>query len=182
LTTTYSQNEAGDRVKTIGLNVRVIEDRRELEEVLRAAKVGRLCFCLDGKPVIIPVNFAFEDGAIYLHGSNRGLKTESLGGKPVCFEVDEFLGTVPDSVPCEYDTAYRSVVVYGTSEPLSSLDEKTTALRRIVIKYAGEEKARSLTRSMVEEYRSSRGRKTAVVKIQIERMTGKRSVNEKNNG
>ena len=160
-------------MKTVGLELRIIEDRGEMEEILRVAKVGRLCLCLDGKPTIIPVNFAFEDGAIYLHGSDAGLKTETLRENPnVCFEVDEFLGAVPASVPCEYDTAYRSVVVYGAAQTLANLDEKTAALHLIVNKYAGEEAAGTLTRSMVEAYRSSRGQETAVVRIQIEKNDG----------
>ena len=165
-------------MKTVGIDERIIENRDEMEEILRAAKVGRLCLCQNDQPLIIPVNFAYEKGAIYFHGSDPGLKTESLRKNPnVCFEVDEFLGTVPASVPCEYDTAYRSVVVFGTAQVLTSPDEKTLPLRLIVAKYASAETARSLTPSMVEEYRSSRCRKTAVVKIQIDRITGRHSIN-----
>jgi nitroimidazol reductase NimA-like FMN-containing flavoprotein (pyridoxamine 5'-phosphate oxidase superfamily) len=165
-------------MKNVGLDERVIEDRSEMEEVLRIAKVGRFCLCQNDQPLITPVNFAYENGSIYFHGSDVGLKTESLRKNPnVCFEVDEFLGTVPASVPCEYDTAYRSVVAFGRAQVLTSSDEKMFPLRLIVAKYAGEETARSLTPSMVEDYRSSRGRKTAVVRIQIDRMTGKRSIN-----
>jgi hypothetical protein len=164
-------------MKTVDLDERVIENRSEMEEVLRAAKVGRLGLSQNDQPLIIPVNFAYESGAIYFHGSDAGLKTESLRKSPnICFEVDEFLGTVSASVPCEYDTAYRSVVAFGTAQVLSSPAEKTLSLRLIVAKYAGEATARRLTSSMVEEYNSSRSRKTAVVKIQIERMTGKRSI------
>jgi nitroimidazol reductase NimA-like FMN-containing flavoprotein (pyridoxamine 5'-phosphate oxidase superfamily) len=165
-------------MKTVELDARVIGDRRELEEILDTAKVGRLCLCLNGRPTVIPVNFAFQDGVIYFHGSESGLKTESLRGNPnVCFEVDEFLGTVPAGAPCEYDTAYRSVIVYGAAQALASLDEKMVALRLIVSKYAGKEVAANLTPSMVEAYRSSRGRETVVVKIEIEKMTGKKSIN-----
>lgn len=165
-------------MKTVGIDERTIEDRSEMEEILLAANVGRLGICWNGQPLIIPVNFAYENGAIYFHGSDPGLRTESLRKNPnVCFEVDETLGTVPAPVPCEYDTAYRSVVAFGTAQVLSSPAEKMLPLRLIVSKYAGQEEARSLTLSMIEDYRSSRGRKTAVVKIQIDRMTGKRSIN-----
>jgi hypothetical protein len=165
-------------MRTFGLDERVIEDRREMEQILRSAKVGRLCFCLNGMPFIIPLNFAFDNGTIYIHGSDQGLRTESLLEHPtVCFEVDEFQGTLPASMPCEFDTAYRNVVAYGTAQPLQSIDEKLHAFRLIVTKYAGEEATDTLTRSEVDKYRSSRSRETAVVKIQIERMTGKHSVN-----
>jgi len=163
-------------VKTVGIDERTVEDRREMEEILLAAKVGRLGICWNGQPLIIPVNFVYENGAIYFHGSDLGLKTEFLRRNPdVCFEVDEFWGTVPASVPCEYDTAYRSVVVSGTAQVLSSPEEKTVPLRLIVAKYAGQDAAKGLTPLMVEEYRSSRGRETAVVKIRVKAMTGKRS-------
>ena len=164
-------------MKTVGVDERIIENRDEMEEVLRAAKIGRLGVNWNGQPLIIPLNFAYDDKNIYLHGSNSGLKTEFLRNNPkVCFEVDEFFGTVPASMVCEYDSAYRSVVAYGTAEVLSIPEEKIRSLRLIVAKYAGEEAARSLTPSMVEEYRSSRGRETAVVRIRIETMTGKRSI------
>jgi nitroimidazol reductase NimA-like FMN-containing flavoprotein (pyridoxamine 5'-phosphate oxidase superfamily) len=164
-------------MKTVKLGERVIEDRRKMEEILRSSKVGRLCFCLDGKPFIIPLNFAYDNGTIYVHGSDQGLKTEALRQHPsVCFEVDEFLGTVPASMPCEFDAAYQSVVAYGAVQVLETVDEKMVALRLIVTKYAGEEVAGTLSRSMVGEYRSERDRATTVVKIQVERMTGKCSI------
>ena len=164
-------------MKTIRLGERVIDDRMEIEEILRSAKVGRLCLCVDGEPFIIPLNFAYDEGAVYVHGSDQGLKTEALRKHPrVCFEVDEFQGIVPAPMPCEYDSAYRSVVAHGTAQILETVDEKLTALRLIVNKYANEEATDTLTRSMVGEYRSERDRATAVVKIQVERMTGKRSI------
>jgi nitroimidazol reductase NimA-like FMN-containing flavoprotein (pyridoxamine 5'-phosphate oxidase superfamily) len=164
-------------MKTVGIDERIIEDRSEMEAVLRAAKVGRLGICWNGQPLIIPVNFAYDKGMIYFHGSDLGLKTEFLRtSSDVCFEVDEFLGTVPAAVPCEYDAGYRSVLAFGTAQVLPSPDEKLLPLQLIVAKYAGEEVAKILTRSMVKEYRSSRGRATAVVRIQVERMTGKRSI------
>ena len=169
-------NKVG-HVKTVGIDERVIEDRKEIEKILLSAKVGRLGMCCNGQPFIIPVNFAYESGSIYFHCSEQGLKTDSLRENPiVCFEVDEYIDTVPGPVPCEYDTAYRSVVAFGKAQVLSSPTEKTLSLRLIVLKYAGEDQAQNLTSSMVEEYRSSRDRKTAVVKIQIDRMIGKHSI------
>jgi hypothetical protein len=156
---------------------RTIEDTKELENILRSADVGRLGMCCNGEPSIIPVNFAYEEGVIYFHGSGSGLKTELLQRNPrVCFEVDEFFGVVPASVPCEYDAGYRTVAAYGTAHVLSNPEEKTLPLRLIVAKYADRKTAESLTEAMVEGYHSSRGRDTVVVKIQIDRMTGKRSI------
>jgi nitroimidazol reductase NimA-like FMN-containing flavoprotein (pyridoxamine 5'-phosphate oxidase superfamily) len=143
-------------MKTVGIDQRIIENREEMAEVLRTARIGRLGVNWNGQPLIIPLNFAYDHETIYLHGSNSGLKTEFLRNNPkVCFEVDEFFGTVPASAVCEYDTAYRSVIVYGKAQVLLNPEEKNLALRLIVAKYAGEEEARSLIPSMVEEYRAA---------------------------
>lgn len=164
-------------MKTVKIEERIIQERTEMESILYAAKVGRLGICQNGVPLIIPVNFAYEPGSIYVHGSSSGLRVDVIRENPhVCFEVDEFLATVPASTPCEYDTAYRSVVASGSAQVLSTPDEKIHPLRLIVTKYAGEAVALGLTRQMVEGYRSSRGRETAVVKMNVERMTGKRSI------
>jgi nitroimidazol reductase NimA-like FMN-containing flavoprotein (pyridoxamine 5'-phosphate oxidase superfamily) len=164
-------------MKTIKIQDRIIQDRSEMESILHAAKVGRLGICQNGLALIIPVNFAYEPGSIYVHGSSSGLRVEVILENPhVCFEVDEFLATDPASTPCEYDTAYRSVIAFGSARVLSTPDEKMPPLRLIVAKYAGEDVALGLTREMVQGYRSSRGRETAVVKVSVERMTGKRSV------
>jgi hypothetical protein len=93
----------------------------------------------------------------------------------VCFEVEEFLNIVPASLPCKYSNTYRSVIAFGRAQILTDANEKTDGLRFIVAKYAGENVARTLTKEMVEEYRSMLlHRSTVVFKIHVDQMTGKR--------
>ena len=155
---------------------RVIEDSKMIEEILNRTPVGHLGLSWKNQPYVVPLLFAPKDGNIYLHCSDSGMMMQFLRNNPsVCFEVEEFLNIVPGSVPCKYSNTYRSVIAFGTAQVLTDPDEKTAGLRLIVAKYAGEEVARTMTKEMVEEYRSTLlHRKTVVFKIRITQITGKR--------
>ena len=62
----------------------------EAREVLQQAQYGVLStVCPDGTPYGVPLNFALEDGRIYLHGANaEGQKIVNLRHCPdACFTV-----------------------------------------------------------------------------------------------
>ena len=146
----------------------------EVDMTLRTAMVGRLGICRNGQPYVVPVNFAYENGHVYIHCADVGMKIEFLQGNPsVCFEVDEHLKTMAAPMVCDYETAYRSVIAFGTARILTDLKEKTVGLKSIVAKYAGRENAERLVSKTVDGYRSPQGSKTTVVQITIERITGK---------
>jgi hypothetical protein len=146
-------------------------------EALRNAQVGRLGLCREGQPYIVPLNFAYQDGHIYAHCAETGTKIDFIRSNPnVCFEVDERIGTMADPVICDYETAYRSVVIFGRARVLTNLEEKTSAMRLIAVKYAfGKdlEAARKLGAITVDRYRSSLSSRICVIDIVIDRMTGK---------
>jgi nitroimidazol reductase NimA-like FMN-containing flavoprotein (pyridoxamine 5'-phosphate oxidase superfamily) len=160
---------------------RIIEDPKVIEEILNRVPVGHLGLSWKNHPYVVPLLFAARDGNIYLHCSDSGMIMKFLRNNPsVCFEVEEFLNVVPGLVPCKYTNTYRSVIAFGTAQILTDPDEKTAGLRLIVAKYAGEEVARTLTKDMVEEYRSTLlNRSTVVFKIRIDQITGKRFETEK---
>jgi nitroimidazol reductase NimA-like FMN-containing flavoprotein (pyridoxamine 5'-phosphate oxidase superfamily) len=146
----------------------------EVDKTLRTARVGRLGLCRNGQPYVVPINFAYENGRIYFHCADVGMKIEFLRDNPsVCFEVDEHHGIMAAPMVCNYDTAYRSVIASGTARILTDLKEKTVGLKSIVAKYAGRENAEKLESKTVDGYRSPQGSKTIVVEITIERITGK---------
>jgi nitroimidazol reductase NimA-like FMN-containing flavoprotein (pyridoxamine 5'-phosphate oxidase superfamily) len=148
--------------------------KAETEQILRTALVGRLGLSHDNQPYVVPLNFVYENGHIFFHSAETGMMIDYLRTNPsVCFEVDEYIATVPGPIPCKFSTAYRSVIVFGTGRVLTDLDEKTAALRLQVAKYAGRKHAEQLTTAEVDEYRSSLGSKTTVVDVSIERATGK---------
>jgi len=152
-------------------------DKKEIHELLQTAQVGRLGLCRNNQPYIVPLNFAYENGHIYFHCADTGMKVEFLQGNSlVCFEVDEFIETMIAAVACSSDTAYRSVIAFGKARILNNLQEITDALRLIVAKYAGNEDAQKLEARVVDEHRSSEGAKTIVVDMTVDQITGKHNL------
>jgi uncharacterized protein len=84
----------------------------EIERVLRAEVVGRIGCHAAGRTYVVPVCYAYEEGAIYAH-SGLGLKIEMMRQNPsVCFEVDHV----------EDLTNWDSAICWGTYEELSRSD------------------------------------------------------------
>jgi len=146
-----------------------ITDRAEVEAVLQEAEVGRLGTSVGGKPYVVPVNFAYEDGKIFFHGAGEGKKLRDIAENPrVCFEVD-MAEVMPAEGPCDYSYNYRSVIATGRARMLTDIDERADALRTIVEKFA-EGKGAEITRERMERFAT-----LAVVEIEVEEMTGKQS-------
>jgi nitroimidazol reductase NimA-like FMN-containing flavoprotein (pyridoxamine 5'-phosphate oxidase superfamily) len=101
------------------LQTRVHElSRAEAVELLQLhAYVGRIGFIVDGRPLILPVNY-LADGDSIVFCTGPGTKLSAIGGgAPVVFEVD-------DSRPLYH--AGWSVVVKGTAHEVTDetqLDE-----------------------------------------------------------
>lgn len=84
--------------------------REEIEEFLRGQRIARLGCHADGVTYVVPLVYAYEDGAVFAV-TTEGRKTALLRENPrVCVEVDE------------YDTdgkgSWRSVIAYGSYEEL----------------------------------------------------------------
>lgn len=93
-----------------------------------------------GKPYLLPMNFGFRDGVIYLHGAQHGKKIDCLKNNPeVCinFSIDHELRYQHEDVACSYSMKYRSVLAYGKVEFIEDPEEKTAALDIIMSQYTG---------------------------------------------
>jgi len=81
----------------------------EIETLLRSEVVGRLGCHANGRTYVVPLTYAYEEGAIIAH-SAEGLKLRIMRENPnVCFEVDRIddLGN------------WQSVIAWGRYEELS---------------------------------------------------------------
>jgi uncharacterized protein len=66
-----------------------VVNRKECQEVLAHASIGRLGCSLDNQPYVIPIYFAYENDFIYVL-STFGQKIEWMRSNPkVCVQVDE---------------------------------------------------------------------------------------------
>lgn len=132
-----------------------IKSQEEITRFLNEEHVGRIASLdRDGFPQIIPMNFAFVNGAIYMHSHTRGEKLDNIKtNAKVGFEVDRELEFLPSyfSSPTDAsqaDTLYISVVIKGDAIIINDRNEKTLALNALMEKYQPEGKYERLTPEM----------------------------------
>lgn len=143
---------------------REITDVKDIEAVLRSQRVCRLGMISDGRAYVVPVNYGYESGALYFHSARKGKKIEALAQNPeVCFEVDADVSVVAGELPCQYTTQYRSVIGFGRAVFLDDPEDKLHGLRVIMRAHGGP--GEGFVPEIVEV--------TAVVRVEIESMTGK---------
>jgi len=161
--------------RTLRRGDHAIENQKLMDVLLDSALVGRIGVIAHGEPYVVPMNYAYHDAKIYIHGASEGRLVETIKSNPlVCFEIDEYVATLPDPVLCEFDTAYASVICYGRAHVLEDLTERTEALKIITRKYAPAEHANALRESTVEAFRGVENSHTAIIEIAVESMTGKK--------
>ena len=93
-----------------------------------------------GKPYVLPFNFGFEDGIIYLHSAPEGRKIGILEKNPnvcIAFSTDHQLFHRHDTVACSYGMKYRSVLAFGKVDFITDYQEKEKVLNVFMRKYAG---------------------------------------------
>jgi nitroimidazol reductase NimA-like FMN-containing flavoprotein (pyridoxamine 5'-phosphate oxidase superfamily) len=146
---------------------RQISDRAELEHLLEEERVMRLGMVDDGKPYVVPVNFAHADGVVWVHGAANGRKLACLrGGAPVCVEVDHLIEMTSGPLACsDWASHYESAIGFGTGEIVEDEQLKLEGLRALMRKYSGRDDWEFTTESLSA---------TAVIRIRLDELTGKR--------
>lgn len=85
--------------------------RVEIDEFLRTQRIARLGCHADGVTYVVPLIYAYEDGAV-VAVTTEGRKTAMLRENPrVCVEVDEY--------DADGKGSWRSVIAHGTYEEAS---------------------------------------------------------------
>jgi nitroimidazol reductase NimA-like FMN-containing flavoprotein (pyridoxamine 5'-phosphate oxidase superfamily) len=143
-----------------------ITDQSVIESILQRATVCRIGLCDRGTPYVVPVNFGYEDHRLYFHSAGEGRKVDVLKeNNRVCFEVDIDVELLPAETACQWSVKYLSVIGFGEASFVDDLQEKQEALNIIMEHYAG--------RSY--EYPEQTLAKVAVIKVEIDTMSGKQS-------
>jgi len=133
----------------------------EIERVLTAEAVGRIGCATDWQPYVVPVSYAYVDGAIYAH-SGDGLKIRMMRQNPrVCFEVDH----VEDLVN------WHSVICVGRYEELDN-EEARRGLE--VLRAALRERMpRSLAHGQLAAEEPTGHPPVVIFRLTVEEMTGR---------
>jgi hypothetical protein len=144
-----------------------IRDRGQMLEIIEKSLVCRLGLCQDNVPYVVPLNFGYRDGCLYFHSARQGRKMDMIRANPrVCFEIDTDTEPIPSNQPCDWGMKFASVIGFGTAAVLEDPEEKRRGLDAILERYSSRP---------VQPYPESALEHTAVIRVQVEEMTGKRS-------
>lgn len=120
-----------------------IEKHSELEEIINTCEVCYVSMVdKEGKPYVLPFNFAYENNKIYLHSGNYGKKLEILRQNPnvcIAFSIGHKLFHQNETVACSYSMTYKSIVATGEVEFEEDIEKKTILMNKIMTKYTGKE-------------------------------------------
>jgi nitroimidazol reductase NimA-like FMN-containing flavoprotein (pyridoxamine 5'-phosphate oxidase superfamily) len=116
-------------------------DREKMEAVINASEI---CFVgmadTEGVPYVLPMNFSYFGGAVYLHSAQEGRKIDILKRNPnVCItfcSTGKLTCQHPD-VACSYSMHAISVLAWGRVTFEEDFEEKTNMLNLFMKHYSG---------------------------------------------
>jgi len=145
---------------------REIEEIIEIESIINGSPVCRIALAENGLSYIIPVCFGYSNKSLFFHSANAGKKIDMIKkNNNVCFEFDIYEGLITNGNPCDWDVRYKSVIGSGKAFFIDGAQEKINALNIILRHYS--DKSFTFPENSIKN--------VAVIKIEIEEITGKRS-------
>lgn len=156
-----------------------IQSKHKMAEFLNSQPVGRIA-SLDenGYPQVIPMNFVYHDGAVYMHSHPFGEKLDNIRRNPnVGFEVDQHICFLPSyffhpTDASQADTLYISVVIKGKAELVDGNEEKALALNALMEKYQKEGSYEALDANMPSVH------EVAIIRVIPRDMRGKYKIGQ----
>ncbi len=147
---------------------KAITDPDELHRILDDALVIRLGLVDEGRPYVVPLNFARDGEEIWLHCAADGRKLRCLRADPnVCIEADHLIRVTRGSSACgAWTSHYESVIGFGAAEVVTDDESRLRGLQAIMAKYSGRRDWEFAAETMA---------KTVVVRVRLDTLTGKRS-------
>ncbi|MEZ5335156.1 MAG: pyridoxamine 5'-phosphate oxidase family protein [Methanolobus sp.] len=78
-----------------------IMDKDMILTILNESLICRIAMCQDNVPYVVPMNFAYNDNALFLHAAKAGKKLEMMAENPhVCFEMEYRAKVSPAPTSC----------------------------------------------------------------------------------
>ena len=140
-------------------------DPEIINDMLSTATVCRLAMVDDGEPYVVPVNYGYSEGALYIHSAAAGRKIEILKRNPaVCFEIETPSVILRHAEPCHWGVRARSLIGYGRVEVITDDAGKRRGLD-ILMAHHG--------KRGVNAYDEKELRAVVILKVRIERVTCK---------
>ncbi len=134
----------------------------EMHALLMSASFGHLGCALEGRPYVVPMNYAYDGKELYFF-TTEGMKTSFISVNPqVCLQVEEIIDS----------SHWRSVMIIGRAERLTKSEDMERAMQQIV------ERNPSLTPAISSTQLDTWGRAVdiALYRIQPELIDGRKTV------
>jgi uncharacterized protein len=139
----------------------------EVMGILKRAEILRLGLCHEGNAYIVPMNFGIKGNCIYLHSAPEGRKIDIIKeNNRVCFEAECGVKIMGSDKPCKFSMVYQCIMGTGRIYILDNMEDKKEGLDIIMRKYSDKDNFL---------FEDDTVRRTAVLKIEIEEITGKES-------
>ena len=143
-----------------------ITDESAIEAIINASLVCRLALSDGDQPYIVPLSFGYQDRTLYFHSALEGKKIDILKkNNRTCFEFDVNSEIIKAEKACKWGMKYQSVIGFGKAVLVENIAEKKKALNIIMNHYSDRD----------FQFTDKAIKKIAVIKIEIEGMTGKYS-------
>jgi len=145
-----------------------ITDPQIIEEILSKSELCRLGFVDNSEAYIVPVNFGYSDGVIYIHSALQGRKMDILRkNNAVSFEITLSSEVLEKEKACNWGTRYRSVMGIGSISIETVPDIKRKGLDIIMKKYGAPDN--------ILVYDEASLSRVALLKLTINNVTAKQS-------
>jgi uncharacterized protein len=137
----------------------------EARDILARAEYGVLATIgNNGWPYAVPLNHVLAGDTIYIHCALEGHKLDNLANEA---RVSYCAVASTRVIPEKLSTLYECAVVFGRAALVTSAEEKSKALKLLTDRFCAD------FPEQVEEALEKWGPKTAIIRIEIERITGK---------
>ena len=148
-----------------------ITDGKVMVSIVEKAIVCRVAMCWQNEPYMVPMNFGYQDNYIYLHSVREGRKLDILrNNDKVCIEFDVDVELIQSQEACKTSMKYKSVLIFGKAVILKDVVEKKRALDIIMHHYYYHNSP------SVFHYSEDVLGKVIIIKVKVEKMTGKESL------
>ncbi len=142
-------------------------EQSAIDSIIAKAEICHLAMSNNDHPYVVPMSFGYKDNALYFHSAHEGKKLEMIAANPrVSFEMCINDKIIKAEKACNWGMNYKSVIGFGKASFIEDPTEKIRALDIIMSQYANQ----------TWEYQPKMLEKTVVVKIDIQEITGKQSL------
>lgn len=118
------------RLNKVRVGNRADYERATVHAILDEGFLAHVGFIDQARPIVVPMVYGRDGDTVYLHGAKATRMLKRLaGGAPVSITVTLVDGIVVGRSAFHHSANYRSVVIHGTTRPVTDAAERERALK-----------------------------------------------------